>query len=194
MLSYLQAALVALPLSMVQTFTFRQRLVTHLAAALLAIGAVIAVVALVSADTRRRAADVSNLRQEVAFRNQAIAALGSLRQQSAQARGYTALFDTLLPIPDARDKAFVNFRKQIQTLAAARSLTATFAFGEQVPASVGVPPAVRFDLIVTGPLSTLLEFLSAVEALPAFVAFDTVDLGRSGTGVAVRVEGRLFSR
>lgn len=144
----------------------------------------------IGADVGRRAAAIQKLREELAFRNQAVESLVTLKVESERAQKYLPVLRSILPSSDG----LINFSREMKSLAAAKKVDLGFAFrGESAPA--GNLAATDFRMSASAAsFVNILDFIKAVEGSAYFINIASMDFSLSAKSVKAELGGRVFSK
>ena len=143
-----------------------------------------------NSDITSRVVAIQKLKQEVAFRTQAIESLVVLKEESQKAERNSDLLKNILPTSDA----LINFRREINLLAAQNKIDLGFTFGVDSPATDVQPGFINFQMTPSGQLQNFINFLKNIEQGAYFVELNSLDINRTGKTFAGAITGRIFSR
>ena len=140
-------------------------------------------------DVTKRLEILKGLREENAFRTDAIETLVALERESAKALRYRSALSSVLPSEDS----VITFQRDLRNLSKDHTLTAfTFSFGAEQTGTNGAPGSLAFQFTARGLFPDLIAFLETMEKDLYVTAIDSLAITFGQRDVNANVKGRVF--
>lgn len=164
---------------------WRNSLASGIAAAALA-----AFTLLLGMDIEKRAELIRVQRRNLGLQLRSIESLALLRKDAGKA---DQLFQSLQNVLPSKDQ-LINFSKNLETIAKDNRLGFGFVFGAESAGKDNEPRVTHFTLTSSGPYSSLLRFLRAIEGGEYLVKINSVDIIEKGNSFEMILRGMVFSQ
>ena len=150
------------------------------------------VILAVQFDLQKRAVNIIGIKEDLLNKKAALSDLSTLLAEEGKANDYSNQLGAYLI---SKDDLFLNFPKDVSSLAQQNGLNAQVSFKDETPPTATEPRKTNITLSLTGSIKTgnFMSFLVSLENSRYFVRLDSVDFNQLGDNMNANFSGEVYS-